>query len=303
MKSKGIAYLLWLLSVFGWLGLHRFYLGKKWTGLLWLCTGGIVGIGSIIDLFSLGDQVKQINNMLILDKLSKGEEIANFKKYLKDFKDNHTEPGISCPYCLGNISRMPKQDFKCPYCSKVIYFRPDQKIFDTALLKKEDAIIADYLQEFTKFGMNEPDFIARREELLQKYGVEINALDIFWSLYKELLDTTTDIRTLKKLRKNLDLLLNEVGKDSFYILQRVAKMQLLEIKKDGYTKQVRIKNYGEDTCETCRELSGKVFPIDHALKKLPVPCRECSYQFSKGITGFCRCSYEAVNRSGEELEL
>ncbi|HPA71867.1 MAG TPA: NINE protein, partial [Spirochaetota bacterium] len=39
MKSKGIAYLLWLLSIFGWLGLHRFYIGKIGTGLIWIFTG------------------------------------------------------------------------------------------------------------------------------------------------------------------------------------------------------------------------------------------------------------------------
>jgi len=46
--SLTIGYVLWL---FGFLGAHRFYYGKKWTGLLWLLTGGLLGIGWIIDLF------------------------------------------------------------------------------------------------------------------------------------------------------------------------------------------------------------------------------------------------------------
>ena len=61
MKSKGVAYLLWLISIFGWLGIHRFYLGKIGTGIIWIFTGGLFGIGSLIDLFTLGGKVEQYN--------------------------------------------------------------------------------------------------------------------------------------------------------------------------------------------------------------------------------------------------
>ena len=40
-----------LLCVFlGYLGVHRFYVGKIATGILWVCTGGLFGIGWVIDL-------------------------------------------------------------------------------------------------------------------------------------------------------------------------------------------------------------------------------------------------------------
>ena len=61
MKSKVVAYLLWLISIFGWLGIHRFYLGKIGTGIIWIFTGGLFGIGSLIDLFTLGGKVEQYN--------------------------------------------------------------------------------------------------------------------------------------------------------------------------------------------------------------------------------------------------
>jgi predicted transcriptional regulator len=61
MYSVGIAYLLWLVSGFGALGFHRFYLGKIPTGLLWMCTGGLGMIGSVFDFFTLPVQVQEAN--------------------------------------------------------------------------------------------------------------------------------------------------------------------------------------------------------------------------------------------------
>ncbi|HOV63176.1 MAG TPA: TM2 domain-containing protein [Spirochaetia bacterium] len=59
MYSTGIAYL--LLFLFGWSGAHRFYLGKIGSGFLYLCTGGLFGIGWLYDLFTLPSQVREAN--------------------------------------------------------------------------------------------------------------------------------------------------------------------------------------------------------------------------------------------------
>ena len=48
-KSKAVAAL--LCFFLGVLGIHRFYVGKVGTGVLWLFTGGMFGIGAIIDFF------------------------------------------------------------------------------------------------------------------------------------------------------------------------------------------------------------------------------------------------------------
>jgi hypothetical protein len=45
--NKWIALALCILL--GYLGLHRFYEGKIWTGILWLCTGGLCGVGIVVD--------------------------------------------------------------------------------------------------------------------------------------------------------------------------------------------------------------------------------------------------------------
>ena len=50
-KKRLVALLLCLFL--GWLGIHRFYVGKIGTGVIWLVTFGLGGIGSLIDLIMI----------------------------------------------------------------------------------------------------------------------------------------------------------------------------------------------------------------------------------------------------------
>ncbi len=59
MKSKAVTYLLWFFL--GFLSAHRFYLGKWGSGILYLLTGQLFGIGWIIDLFLIGGMVERYN--------------------------------------------------------------------------------------------------------------------------------------------------------------------------------------------------------------------------------------------------
>ena len=54
--------LAWILQTFfGLLGIHRFYLGKPWTGLLWLLTGGLFLVGYAYDYCTLNEQINERN--------------------------------------------------------------------------------------------------------------------------------------------------------------------------------------------------------------------------------------------------
>ena len=54
--------LAWILQTFfGVLGLHRLYIGKIVTGLLWLLTVGLFGIGWLYDFCTLNEQISVRN--------------------------------------------------------------------------------------------------------------------------------------------------------------------------------------------------------------------------------------------------
>jgi len=56
--------LAWILLTFlGLLGIHRFYMGKWLTGLLFLVTGGLVGLGVFYDFWTLNGQIDQLNRL------------------------------------------------------------------------------------------------------------------------------------------------------------------------------------------------------------------------------------------------
>ena len=56
----------WILLTFlGIFGIHRFYLGKWVTGIIWLCTGGLFLVGLLYDLWTLNGQVDEVNRGLV----------------------------------------------------------------------------------------------------------------------------------------------------------------------------------------------------------------------------------------------
>ena len=50
-----------LLTFLGLFGVHRFYLGKIVSGVVYLLTGGLFGIGVIYDFVTLNEQIDDLN--------------------------------------------------------------------------------------------------------------------------------------------------------------------------------------------------------------------------------------------------
>jgi TM2 domain-containing membrane protein YozV len=58
-KSYNVSWV--LLTFLGIFGIHRFYLGKWFTGLIWLLTGGLLLLGVLYDYWTLNGQVDEVN--------------------------------------------------------------------------------------------------------------------------------------------------------------------------------------------------------------------------------------------------
>jgi TM2 domain-containing membrane protein YozV len=53
----------WILLTFlGFFGVHRMYMGKWFTGIIYLFTGGVLGLGYLYDFWTLNDQITVINS-------------------------------------------------------------------------------------------------------------------------------------------------------------------------------------------------------------------------------------------------
>lgn len=68
-KSRLVAFL--LCTFLGGLGIHRFYVGKAGTGVLWLLTLGCFGIGSFVDWIMILCGSFNDNNGLVVSEWNK----------------------------------------------------------------------------------------------------------------------------------------------------------------------------------------------------------------------------------------
>jgi hypothetical protein len=62
INNVGTAYVLWLGCLLQLHGLHRLYNGKIFTGLLWMFSFGLFGIGQLVDLLLIPNMVQEHND-------------------------------------------------------------------------------------------------------------------------------------------------------------------------------------------------------------------------------------------------
>lgn len=117
MKSRAAAFLLWCLGAFGLCGLHRLYVGRVGTGLLWLGTFGLLGLGQLADLGHLGDMVRAANRRGYVERALRPVVVAIPTPEPTHIERTHVVERqvvkIRCGYCRTLVD---EGVVKCPTC-------------------------------------------------------------------------------------------------------------------------------------------------------------------------------------------
>ena len=207
----------------------------------------------------------------------------------KDTAINVNEISVTCPYCKSLLDKAPKRKKKCQHCNKNIYVRTKQDLFDSNLLTKEDAIAVDWIKSLE---VTKNEFLNKKAELEKKFNGNVKSTDVVWGLFNEHITKTTDYHSLGMIYFNMALFLYEGGGEFFKELQESAKMDLMRYGQ--HTQKVKILATSE-SCKACKKQDQKVITIEDALKEMPIPCKDCTYELSgSGNLGWCRCTYVAV---------
>ena len=61
-KQPIVGYILLLGGFFGLFGLHRLYAGRRVSGVVWLLTFGLCGIGQFVDIFFIPRMIRDHND-------------------------------------------------------------------------------------------------------------------------------------------------------------------------------------------------------------------------------------------------
>lgn len=139
-------------------------------------------------------------------------------------------------------------------------------------------------------GVNNKDFISkqRQDEEWKRFNEKVTELI-----------KLNDFYGLGLIYYEMANFVKKEGKDNSHLLQLAYKVKLkfqnnvlMDYKKSEFCTGVEIiaatNCPGNNSCETCLQLDGKIFPIDEALLKNPLPVKNCNHEYG------CRCAYGSV---------
>jgi len=208
-----------------------------------------------------------------------------FKEYTK-----MSEP--RCPYCNKVLDKKPTRKKKCPHCGNYIYVRRGQlmtleQVEEYEARQREEWNRKQWLERLGKYGVTEQIFKSYQMKLSNEFGTQASINDTVWRILNTELGRATDAQSLRTVYYDMAELLRSEGKNPVSVLEKTARLSLLELQQDGVT-HVTISTANDTyVCDSCKAMEGKVIAIDLALRELPIP-HVCT------SNGGCRCMYLPV---------
>lgn len=158
-----------------------------------------------------------------------------------------------------------------------------------------------------RYNITQAEFDERKAELRKQWGREPSDIDVIWGILNdhtvEIVSKGTlrdkDLVGLKMNSRFKALLLHDEGKDPHELLQEAAKWDLTRLQQNPFVTGVRILAV-KTACPICQQLNGRIFTIDEALKKMPIPNKNCTHKHN-GKRGWCRCMYLSVTMDTDEV--
>jgi len=120
-------------------------------------------------------------------------------------------------------------------------------------------------------------------------GTAYSDADAIWSLMNSLATRfigQSDHQRLASLYRYMGTFSLDEGRDSFGVFQDSSRERLRAATLEGSTHAEVSAIRDMSACEACVALDGARFTIEDALKRLPIPHRNCSSGY-----GFCRCMW------------
>ncbi|MBE9016020.1 NINE protein [Chroococcidiopsidales cyanobacterium LEGE 13417] len=103
MRETGVAYIFWCACLLGVCGVQRFYCGKYVSGIIYLFTVGLLGIGQLVDLALIPGMVEEKNLKYKLLHGSPNANMTNNQSVVLNLGEQVASSMSSAPQLIKNL--------------------------------------------------------------------------------------------------------------------------------------------------------------------------------------------------------
>lgn len=205
-----------------------------------------------------------------------------------------------CPYCGEKFDTPPTRGKKCPKCGKTFYVRVGNRLFASDLLKSDEVWASDCFRNMMNSGVDVAYATELKNELKKKWKKEPSPQDIVWNICRffpspkrhsnlEMVDVAADL-CYQLARYELSC-----GRDPKHVLEWYIRQNIQQCKAHMIAEKIDseyIYVFSEYCCDVCKSRHGKKVRIEDALKKMPIPFKDCQNKVNpKDKYQFCASYY------------